>query len=84
MRIQQVLNKQRKPPLHPLLRKEGKWGGQIFINLPLLIENLLNINKNCSNIRAKLYLNWPLSAVKVNFTFIGTTLHTTLITQITI
>ncbi len=33
-----------------LLRKEGKWGGQIFINLPLLIENLLNINKDCSNI----------------------------------
>ncbi len=41
MRIQQVLNKQSKPPLNPLLRKEGKWGGQIFINLPLLIENLL-------------------------------------------
>ena len=29
------------PPLYPLLAKEGKWGGQKFISIPQLIENLL-------------------------------------------
>ncbi len=57
-----------------LLRKEGIKVLGAFCpgkeRFPLLIKNLLNINKNCSNIRAKLYLNWPLSAVKIIFSLL--------------
>ena len=37
---------------------------------PLFFENLLSINIHCSKICTNLYLNWPLSTVKVNLLLI--------------
>ncbi len=42
--IPDILISRGKPPLNPLLSKEGKWGGKKLKSFPLLLINNLHIS----------------------------------------